>query len=185
MISHQHQLSHLCHTRTPDQSPASTASLADHTRIHYHQSDLSQVCTNTSFQKLARQTLETTFGSFTAVLSHSAGSTAATGANFPHLATSYDISVRSLAPQRSQVVQIAGQNLQELLHETGTWRTRSASNGGTRRVAARDFMHYFGVFVWGLGFGESEQENHSFSTRGGEGGVLRLECTCTIIRAYG
>ena len=142
MISHRHQLSHLCHTRALDQSLVSTASLADHTHIHSHQSDLNQVCTSTSFLKLARQIMETTFGSFTAVLSHSAGNTAATGANFPHLATSYDISVRSLAPQRSQVVQIAGRNLRELLHETATWRTRSASNGGTHRVAARVFMHF-------------------------------------------
>lgn len=167
-ISLQHPLSHLCHTQTPVQSLAFTASLADHTHTHFHQSELNQVCTSTSFRKSAPRITETTFGSFTVVLSHSAGNTAATGANFLHLAISYDISVRSLVPQRNQAAQIVGRNLRGLPHETATWRTRSASNGGTHRVVSRVYMHFFGVFafrawVWG----SRALENHSFGNKRG------------------
>jgi len=164
MISPPHQLLLLCHTRTLDQNLPSTASLDDHILTLFLQSDHNLACISTSLRKLARLRMVTTFGLSTAVLSHSAGNTDVTDVSSLHLATFYDISVRSLAQLRSLAAQIAGRNLLARPLEMDIWHMRSASNEGTHR--GNKGVSCIFRRKSGLGFGESEIENHSFGSAG-------------------
>jgi hypothetical protein len=67
---------------------------------------------------------------FTAVLSHSAGSTAVMDANFPHLAIYYAISERNPVQLRSRAARTVVQSLRGQQRGMATWRTTSVSRGG-------------------------------------------------------
>lgn len=74
----------------------------------------------------------------TAVLSHSAGNTAATGDSFPHLATCFVISERSRVPRRSQPARTAEPSSRGPRRVTDTWLTTSASREGSYRQIFHD-----------------------------------------------
>jgi len=67
---------------------------------------------------------------FTAVLSHSAGSTAVMDASFLHLATYYAISGRNLVQLKSRAARTVVQSLRGRRRGMATWPTTSASQGG-------------------------------------------------------
>jgi hypothetical protein len=99
------------------------------------QLQISLTCTSTTLApRLDLQIREIMLESFTADLSHSAGSTAATVDSSLHLATSYAINARSQELQRNPAAQIAGLNSLAPQRGTATWRTRSASNAETHRI---------------------------------------------------
>jgi hypothetical protein len=66
----------------------------------------------------------------------------ATDANFLHLATFYDISVKSLVRLQSLAARTVERNLLAPLLEMDIWHTRSASNGGTHRGNKGGVMHF-------------------------------------------
>jgi len=89
------------------------------------------------------------FGWSTAVLSHNAGNTAATGVSFLLLATSCAISERSREQHRNRAAPTAAPNSHGRRRGTGTWRMTSASPGGIREWVEEQQWKQIGIMHLG------------------------------------
>ena len=133
MTSHQTQHT-LCNILTLEESLVYNHLSDDHIHCLCLQPQISLACTET--RKSVRSWAlnpATMYEWFTAALSHNAGNMAATGVNFPHLATCFAISGRSLVQHRNQAVRTAEPSLREPPRGTATWHTTSANHGRIHR----------------------------------------------------